>query len=435
MKKYKIVILVCAFTLLGIFTCRVSKTCNVYEENENNQMKKQVNTISMMLETEAGSGKYEMTTRDSWPTEGYVFNSTLSKCENGGELSWDDTNKKVLMSGNISDKCYVYFDIETKVFLADYVKSLYTGTQGDNNIYYHDSSLENGAGDNSYRYAGSSETTNNYVCFGSSADTCPEDNLYRIIGVFDGKVKLIKSTGTTNTLLGTDGTYTSNSGSYTWTDLDSCPSTTAYKFDNNVVVLSNKNILGAVPGGGKSGGCNMWKYSNLNSVNLNTNFITNLGIKWAALVDNATWKVSGYSTANVTAKTMYTAEITNATKTYGPSDGTSKIGLMYASDYGFAASPSAWTTLLSSYNDSSIKSTNWIYNAGMEWTMTPYSSDSYSVFILSYVSTVSNTGNLGTWSSLGADAGFGTRPAMYLNASVVYTRGSGTASDPIRIEI
>ncbi len=30
----------------------------------------------MMLETEAGSGKYEMTTRDSWPTEGYVFNST-----------------------------------------------------------------------------------------------------------------------------------------------------------------------------------------------------------------------------------------------------------------------------------------------------------------------------------------------------------------------
>ena len=435
MKKYKIVILVCAFTLLGIFTCRVSKTSNVYEENENNQMKKQVNTISMMLETEAGSGKYEMTTRDSWPTEGYVFNSTLSKCENGGELSWDDTNKKVLMSGNISDKCYVYFDIETKVFLADYVKSLYTGTQGDNNIYYHDSSLENGAGDNSYRYAGSSETTNNYVCFGSSAETCPEDSLYRIIGVFDGQVKLIKATKATSTLMGTNGTYNSTSNGYEWTDLESCPSTTAYKFDNNVVVLSNKNILGAAPGINKNIGCNVWKYSNLNSVNLNTNFITNLGIKWAALVDNATWKVSGYSTANVTAKTMYTAEITNATKTYGPSDGTSKIGLMYASDYGFAASPSAWTTLLSSYNDSSIKSTNWIYNAGMEWTMTPYSSDSYSVFILSYVSTVSNTGNLGTWSSLGADAGFGTRPAMYLNASVVYTRGSGTASDPIRIEI
>ena len=65
MKKYKIIILVCIFTLLGIFIGRVTNKNNVYKENENNQMKKQVNTISMMLETEAGSGKYEMTTRDS----------------------------------------------------------------------------------------------------------------------------------------------------------------------------------------------------------------------------------------------------------------------------------------------------------------------------------------------------------------------------------
>ena len=42
------------------------------KKKENNQIKKQVNTISMMLETEAGSGKYEITTRDSWLTEGYV---------------------------------------------------------------------------------------------------------------------------------------------------------------------------------------------------------------------------------------------------------------------------------------------------------------------------------------------------------------------------
>lgn len=75
-------------------------------------VRKHENAISMMLETEAGSGNYEMTTRDSWPTEGYIFNSILSKCENGGELSWDDINKKVLMSGNMSDKCYVYFDKE-----------------------------------------------------------------------------------------------------------------------------------------------------------------------------------------------------------------------------------------------------------------------------------------------------------------------------------
>ena len=125
----------------------------VYEE-ETKQIKKHVDTISMMLETEAGSGNYEMTTRESWPTDGYVFNTTLSKCENGGELSWDDTNKRVLMGGNVSDKCYVYFDVYVpprfdeicdETTLACHVAKLYTGTQGDNNIYYHDSSLTNGA--------------------------------------------------------------------------------------------------------------------------------------------------------------------------------------------------------------------------------------------------------------------------------------------------
>ena len=55
---------------------------------------------------------------------------------------------------------------------------------------------------------------------------------------------------------------------------------------------------------------------------------------------------------------MYTREITNATKAYGPSNGTSKIGLMYASDYGFAASPSAWTTTLYNYSDNDANGTS-----------------------------------------------------------------------------
>ena len=94
---------------------------------------------------------------------------------------------------------------EEKVFLADYVKSLYTGTQGENSIYYHDSSLTNGAGDSSYRYSGANP--NNYVCFGSNESTCPTDNLYRIIGVFGDKVKLIKYDYGTTDELGTDGDY------------------------------------------------------------------------------------------------------------------------------------------------------------------------------------------------------------------------------------
>ena len=100
--------------------------------------------------------------------------------------------------------------------LAEYVVSQYSGTQGENGIYYHDASLANGAGDNSYRYAGASESVNNFVCFGSTTSPCPTDNLYRIIGVFGennhgvtGKqlVKLIKYDYATSNLLGTDGDY------------------------------------------------------------------------------------------------------------------------------------------------------------------------------------------------------------------------------------
>ena len=118
MKKNIILMITIAVSFLSLGIVIGHKKNDNFEE-ENDRRIKNKNTISMMLETEAGSGNYEMTTRDSWPTEGYIFNSELSKCENGGELSWDDTNKRVLMSGNISDKCYVYFDKPLEFYLDD----------------------------------------------------------------------------------------------------------------------------------------------------------------------------------------------------------------------------------------------------------------------------------------------------------------------------
>jgi len=59
-------------------------------------------------------------------------------------------------------------------------------------LLYHDESLPTGALDNSYRYYGSD--VNNYVCL---KDTCNNNDLYRIIGVIEGKVKLIKETDIT----------------------------------------------------------------------------------------------------------------------------------------------------------------------------------------------------------------------------------------------
>ena len=314
--------------------------------------------------------------------------------------------------------------------LASYITNLYTGTQGENGIYYHDASLTNGANDNSYRFAGASESVNNYVCFGSTESPCPEDNLYRIIGVFDRQVKLIKATKATSTLLGTDGAYVSDT-TYKWSNLGICPSnSTAYIHDSNVIRLANKNIIGAT--NPEERGCNEWKYSILNTVNLNTNYLNKIGTTWSNLIEDTTWKVSGHTTYDVTPKAMYTAEITNATKTYGPENGTSKIGLMYVSDYMYAAPQDKWTLVGCNDSDASkdyraATSVNWMYTGLDEWTITPYSSRNGNVFY------ASNSGKLdNSMTGFGEQSG---RPVLYLKASVAYAGGFGTKDSPITLEV
>ena len=302
---------------------------------------------------------------------------------------------------------------KVKPLLADYVKSLYTGTQGENSIYYHTSTLTNGAGDNSYRYAGANP--NNYVCFGASASTCPTDNLYRIIGVFGDQVKLIKYDYANSNLLGTDGdnsTFTFSKSDYsTYKGELTTINRYYWNYKNNTSI-----------NGGR--GSNEWSTSLFNKKNLNTNYLNNIGTTWSNLIEDTTWKVSGHTTSAVTPKAMYTAEITNASKTYGPSNGVSKIGLMYASDYGFAAASSAWTSNMSDYYRSTITFVNWMYMGLYDWTMTPYSMDSTYVF---------HASDYGDLNNNYAVNGFGARPVLYLKASVTYISGSGSASDPILI--
>ena len=294
----------------------------------------------------------------------------------------------------------------------------------DDTLYHHTSSLANGAGDNSYRYAGASESVNNFVCFGSTTNPCPTDNLYRIIGVIDGKVKLIKYDYATSALLGTNGDYN---------DLYDSPEPNIDYYKGSLskvdIYFWNYKNNTAINNGN---GSNMWSTSLLNKINLNTNYLNNIGTKWSNMIEDATWRVSGYSTESVTPSEMYTEEITNATKTYGPNDGTSKIGLVYASDYGFAASPSAWNTTLLDYsgndaNGTSITTINWMYMGFDECIMTPFSSDSYFVFSLYPDGQVS--------SDSAASSQSGSRPVLYLKASVTYAGGSGTKDSPITLVV
>ena len=289
--------------------------------------------------------------------------------------------------------------------LASCITSYYNASGSDiTKIYYHNSSLANGAGDNSYRYAGASEEVNNYVCFGSTASTCPSDNLYRIIGVFGNQVKLIKADYTTTAMTGSGGDYY---GAYS-------ESTSYYKGSMNT---SNIAAYYWNRSNGTSS-TNTWSESRLNTTNLNSTYLSYIGTTWSNKIATHTWYVGGYSTPSATPKTFYNAESSGTTYR-------AKIGLMYVSDYGYAASNSYWTTDMNSYSRASIKNNNWMYMGLYEWTISRDSSSSSLAF------GVNDPGSLGRHDVDGNY--YAVRPCFYLTSSTTYVSGSGTQTDPIRI--
>ena len=282
------------------------------------------------------------------------------------------------------------------------------------NIYYHDASLTNGAGDNSYRYAGANP--NNFVCFGSDTSPCPTDNLYRIIGVINDKVKLIKYDYMTTDELGTDGDY---SQTYKEWGMDSTYKGTYGDGERIGVYFWNKDAS-----------TNTWSTSLLNKTNLNTNFINYLGTTWANKIATVTWKVGGNTWANIGAKTSsvaYTNEITNPVTTNTTDNATTysaKIGLMYVSDYGFAASPDAWTLTMSSYNNTTATNNNWMYMGLYEWTISRDADRSDRAFDVDFGGNVSN---------FNVHGNYGVRASFNLESSVSYVSGSGSMSDPVKL--
>ena len=386
-KKYIILSIIILVLLIAFVTSfNYFKTSNTFVENNSNNQTKITKGISMNLEQTAGAGDYKQVTQSNWPTEGYKFNAELSKCENGSTLSWDNTKNVVVFSGNVSDKCYVYFDIWIPPSIADYCSSgtdLATcvknfGNQGPDisNIYIHNSSLDNGARDNSYRYAGASNNVNNYICLGSDAATCPDANLFRVIGVFGDKTKVIRAKP-----VGYQKWDTNNSST--------------------------------------------WSSSSLNTY-LNGTYLTSLGTLKNKIAIT-TWKIGGGRTTYLLGvpKTAYQYEVGSSAldATYD-----AKIGLMYVSDYYYSASPSAWT-LVGSDSDATkdyraATSTNWLYLVSYEWTISREPGVANFAFAVRY------DGDLGSFE---VRSSYRVRPAFNLESSVNYVSGSGTIENPIRI--
>ena len=307
--------------------------------------------------------------------------------------------------------------------IACHIAKLYTGTQGENGIYYHNSSLTNGAEDKSYRYVGANP--NNYVCFGSDDATCTNENLYRIIGVIDEKIKLISADGAIADMLGTTtaaslagitsnyykgSTDFSKIGMYFWSSEET----------------------------------DTWSDSTTNLTNLNTNYLTYLDVKdskWKNMIADTTWYVGGMTESKgrySNAKIAYDSEVginKDASTTV-----TSKIGLMYVSDYYFAANKDYWT--LPGYDQngtfdnatntwtgddySKAYNDNWMSTGLFEWTLSRDSKGSYRAFRV-YVEGRVVMDRVDSMNVL--------RPTFFLTSSVQYASGDGSISNPIRLKI
>ena len=411
----------------------------------NEKINKIPGMVSLMLETKAGSGEYKASTDSKWPTSGYEFNESLSNCENGGKLTWNKDRGTVTVKTNKSDRCYVYFDVvphdvnltiknrpttygklgtinctggsatynqqynrieissidkkytsctlnytdsTSKVNLATYITGLAGSAQGTGQVV-----IENG-----YRYEG--KNPNNYIWF--------NNEYWRIIGVFDsashgvsGKnlVKIIRAD-----VLDGLAWHKSNTNDWTASSLKSLLNGAYYKAED----------------GTSSGYC----YGFSSSFTANCDY-TKKGIQagYRKMIASVTWHLGGYSSNSVTTSAFYGYERGTTVYSGRPTSTTGYIGLMYPSDYGYSvlASSCARTTNLDSYDSATCAGQSWLYGKGFEWTLTPISSKSTSVFNLPYSGIVSSDF---------ANSGYGSRPVLYLDASVYKIDGDGSLKNP-----
>ena len=123
MKKLKIFIITSAIIFVISITIFITNSSYKEKLSSNNNppktSKSYNNALAIMLETGSNTNQYEESTTTSWNTNKYEFNKEKSGCENGGELSWDEENNKIILISDKPDKCYAYFDKYLEFYLND----------------------------------------------------------------------------------------------------------------------------------------------------------------------------------------------------------------------------------------------------------------------------------------------------------------------------
>ena len=360
------------------------------------------------------------------------------------------TNPNTMMNKTFSFKLHA--DGEGAVMkgytAADYITDLYTEaakvTATNNSITYNTApsvSLMNDRlggtttdldGGN-IRYYGANP--NNYIYFNCSdysnqtSSTC---ETWRIIGVFDGKLKLIRgsqigkySWDNKNTSTGAEN----DAGKNDWTTarlMKLLNPSNYYKVDSN-----DNNLGQSLYYNSASGKC----YSGQNNATVDCDF-TSTGIKNAEtrnMIAETTYNLGGWNSNSVYSNQIYEYERGTTVYSGRPTTWKGKIALAYPSDYGYAADLNQCKDkTLYDYDNRTCTSNNWmkaiITNNGSNtgWLLTPNSGYSF------YAWRVYSGGDVYYFSN--AYFAYGAVPVLSLSSELgIESGGDGSSSKPYKL--
>ena len=321
----------------------------------------------------------------------------------------------VIISLTVSKKSYA-----VGTTLVDTVKALNKGSSwsaGDSGVYY--------TNNHEYRYIGAE--VNNYVKF--------NNDLYRIIGVFDSNshgvsntelVKLIRA----RSLGGYSwGIYNTDNSAGTYSGYANDWTGKATKSKANLNVLFNEYFYNKTDTSSIYGNCEDWTYyySDNDYKIKDCSSILAYGIDSSlrGYIETTTWYLYGSGTSQ-SKQNWYLCErggnsCTSSGSGTGDTSVTSKIGLMYLSDYLYASGYYS-STDTSTQGQSYFGNKNWLCK-DWEWTLTPYASNTSNVW---YV-------NNGAANRAISSDPYRSRPSFYLKSSVYVTGGNGSFDNPYTI--
>lgn len=270
---------------------------------------------------------------------------------------------------------------------------------------------------------------NNYVYFNcnsynsQNSSSCEK---WRIIGVFDGKLKLIRS--------GSIGTYAwdnknTSSGASTaygesdWSNarLMKLMNSGFYELRNNLKVDSGL-YYNASSGYCYAGADNATKSCSFTTTGLKNN-ITRY------MIASANWNLGGTSSKTLYANQLYTSERGTAVYSGHTTMWQGKVALPYASAAAFGNGSSLLcSSNINSYSSTNCKNNNWLYTqfkSGSAWLITPYSGNQYDPWLV-------DTTGIGNYGSVAYNAN-AIYPTVYLNPDIVISKGTGTSDEPYQL--